>query len=489
MSQKLPRLSRWTLAAVGPLLAACTVGPDFHKPPAPAVTAYTKSTVAARDEGLRLAMARDIPGDWWSMFHSVPLDALIRQAIKQNPDLAAAQASLRMAMENVKAQSAAFYPTVTAGLDASRNKQGAQLSPVLASSQLLYSLYQTQAVFSWTPDLWGANRRSVEALQAEADAQKYQLDATYVALAANITATAVQEASLRAQIDTTLAIIQDERDILSIERKQHMLGQISGQEIAAQETVLAQTEQALAPLQKQLAQQRDLLTQLAGRYPADEIEQMFRLDDLVLPRELPVSLPGRLVEQRADIRVAEENLHTASAQIGVAIAARLPNITISANAGTVATQLGQLFGPGNQFWGIGAGLTQSVFNAGQLAHREEAAKAGYDLASAQYRSAVLSAFREVADTLHAIESDSQAVRLAAAAETAAGRSLSLARAQLEAGQVTRLALLNAEVADQQARLATIAARAGQLTDAAALIQALGGGWWNDDLKTPIAAHS
>ncbi len=472
MKLKLKRVC--SLIAAAPLLAACTVGPDFQKPPAPAATAYTKAPVATPG----LAVAHDIPADWWTLFHSAPLDALIRQAMTQNPDLAAAQASLRMAMENVKAQSAAFYPTVTAGLDASRNRQGAQLSPVLATPQLLYSLYQAQAAFSWTPDIWGANSRSVEALQAQADAQKYQLEATYVTLAANVTAAAIQEASLRAEIETTQAVIQDERDILAIEQKQHALGQIAGQDIAAQETVLAQTEQTLAPLQKQLAQQRDLLTRLAGRYPVDEIEQTFLLDGLMLPHELPVSLPARLVEQRADVRVAEENLHAASAQVGVAIAARLPNITLFANAGSVATQLGQLFGPGNGFWSVGGGLAGTVFDAGQLAHREDAAKAGYDLASAQYRGTVLSAFQNVADALHALENDGEAVRLSVAAETAAAKSLSLARAQLAAGQIARLALLNAEVADQQARLAIVSARAGQLADAAALIAALGGGWWN-----------
>ncbi len=191
-----------------------------------------------------------------------------------------------------------------------------------------------------------------------------------------------------------------------------------------------------------------------------------------------MSLPARLVEQRADVRVAEENLHSASAEIGVAIAARLPNITLSANAGSVATQLGQLFGPGNGFWSVGGGLAGSVFDAGQLAHREDAAKAAYDLASAQYRGTVLSAFQNVADALNALENDGEAVRLSAAAETAAGKSLSLARVQLAAGQIARLALLNAEVADQQARLVTVSARAGQLADAAALMEALGGGWWN-----------
>jgi NodT family efflux transporter outer membrane factor (OMF) lipoprotein len=472
MRQKLLRASGWCLVAAGPLLAACTVGPDFQKPAASTAPTYTKAAAG----GPGLVMARDIPADWWTLFHSAALDTLVRQAIKQNPDLAAAQASLHVAMEDVKAQSAAFYPAVMAGLDASRNKQGAQLSPVLATPQLLYSLYQAQAAFSWTPDIWGSNRRSVEVLQAQADAQRYQLKAAQVALAANVTTAAIQEASLRAEIEATGTIVQDERDILQIERKQHALGEISGQEVAAQEIQLAQTEQTLAPLQKQLAQRRDLLTRLAGHYPAEEIEQTFLPDSLALPQQLPVSLPARLVDQRADIRVAEENLHAASAEVGVAIAARLPNITLSANAGSVATQLGQLFGPRNGFWSVGAGLAGPVFDGGQLAYREDAAKAAYDMASAQYRSTVLSAFQNVADALHDLENDGEAVRLATAAEGAAAKSLSLARAQLSSGQVARAALLNAEVAGQQARLVTIAARASQLADAAALMQALGGGW-------------
>jgi NodT family efflux transporter outer membrane factor (OMF) lipoprotein len=465
-----------TLAA--PLSAACTVGPDFHKAAPPPVAAYTKPAALYANSVPRLAPGKDIPGDWWTLFHSPQLDSLIKEAMTHNPNLEAAQAALRVAMENVKAQSAAFYPTVNAGLDGSRNKQSAQLSPVLAAPSLFYNLYQAQAAFSWTPDLWGGNRRAVEALQTQADAQKFQLQAAYVALAANVAGAAIQEASFREQISATEAIIQDQRDILEIERKQRALGQISGQEVAAQETVLAQSEQTLAPLKKQLALQRDLLTVLAGRYPADEIEQTFALHDLALPEELPVSLPARLVDQRADVRVAEENLHAASAQIGVAIAARLPNVTLSANAGTIASQLGQMFGPGNEFWTVGAGLTQPVFDGGLLAHRENAAKAAYDQAGAQYRGTVLSAFQNVADALAAIQGDGEALALAQKAQSAAERSLALARTQLSLGQVSRLTLLDAEVTFRQTQMSTISARSNQLSDAAALLQALGGGWWN-----------
>lgn len=459
-------------------LLGCTVGPDFQKPQGPAVTRYTKEEALAPAAGPQLVTDRDIPADWWSLFRSPPLDALIRQTIRQNPDLAAAQASLRVAMENVKAQSAAFYPSITAGLDGTRNRQSAQLSPVLASSELLYSLYQAQLGFSWTPDIWGGTRRSVEALQAAADAQRYQVEATYLALAANVTAAAIQEASLRAQIAATQAIIQDQQEILAIERKQHLLGQISGQEIAAQETLLAQTQATLPPLQKQLAQQRDLLTVLAGRYPQDEIAQSFSLDQLTVTAPVPVSLPVRLAEQRPDIRMAQENLHAASAQIGVAVAARLPNVTLSANVGSVATQFGQLFDSASGFWTVGAGLTEPLFDGGLLAHREQAARAEFDRAAAVYRSTLLSAFQNVADVLQALQSDSETLRLASTVLASADKSLALARTQLALGQTARLALLNAQVVDSQARLALATARANQLSDIAALMQALGGGWWN-----------
>jgi NodT family efflux transporter outer membrane factor (OMF) lipoprotein len=483
MKRIAPYLMITRLAAVMPLLTACTVGPDFQRPAPPQLSSYIKADANAADTSASLVAGLDIPADWWTLFRSDALDSLIKQAIKQNPNLQSAQAALRVAMENLKAQSAASYPTVTAGLGATHTRQSASLSPALAAPTLLYDLYQAQASFSWTPDIWGGNRRAVEALHAQADAQRYQFDATYVALVANVVAAAIQEASLREQINATQAIIQDESDILAIDRKQHDLGEISGQDVAAQETVLAQSQQTLVPLQRQLAQQRDLLTVLAGHYPAEDIEQTFASDSLAIPEQLPLSLPARLVEQRPDVRMAEENLHSASAQIGVAVAARLPNITLSANAGTVATQLGQLVGTGNEFWSLGAGLTQPIFDGGALAHREAAARATYDQMAAQYRGTVLFAFQNVADALHAIQSDDEAIRVAAVAEAAAARSLSIARTQLAMGQVARLALVNAEVAYQEARIASVMARTNQLSDAAALMQALGGGWWNnDDLK-------
>jgi NodT family efflux transporter outer membrane factor (OMF) lipoprotein len=480
-----------------PLLSAlsllgCTMGPDFKPPAPPAATSYAKEPLATTsgDASVKagapqtFAMDRDIPAEWWSLFHSPELDAAVRASIANNPNLTAAQASLNAAMENVKAQIGAYYPQVTGGLDASRQKNSAVLSPTLASNTLLFNLYQAQLGATWTLDLWGANRRQVEALRAEAEAQRYQLEATYVALTANVVAAAVQEASLRDQIAVTNQMLAAERQVLAIEQHQKELGQIAGADIAAQEVAVAQTEQTLPPLQKQLAQTRDLLTALAGRLPSDGIPQSFTLDALTLPVELPVSLPAKLMEQRPDIKIAEANLHAASAEVGVAIANMLPNITLSAADGTVGTEVGQLFGPGAGFWSIGAGLTQPIFDGGQLLHKSRAAKALLNQASAQYQATVIAALQNVADALHAVQSDGDGLRTAAAAEAAAQKSFDIAKRQMDAGQIGRLQLLNAEQAALQTRLAVSQAQAARLTDTALLFQASGGGWWHRTDETP-----
>ena len=336
-------------------LLGCTMGPDFKPPAPPAANAYTKAplTQTSGDASVMAgapqayAMDRDIPGEWWTLFRSPELDVLVRASIANNPNLTAAQAALNAAMENVKAQIGAYYPQVTGGVAASRQSNSVILSPTLASNNvLMFSLYQAQLGASWTLDLWGANKRQVEALRAQAEAQHYQLEATYVALTANVVAAAVEEASLRDQIAITGEMLAAERQILAIEQRQKDLGQIAGADVAAQQVIVAQTEETLPPLEKQLAEQRDLLTALAGRLPSDEIPQSLVLDKLTLPQELPVSLPAKLVEQRPDIKIAEANLHAASAEVGVAIANMLPNISLNASYGTVGTEVSQLFGPG-----------------------------------------------------------------------------------------------------------------------------------------------
>jgi len=487
--------ARRLCAALAPLLlAGCAVGPDFHRPAAPGVEGYTPEPLAeqtasadvAGGEAQRFIRDMDIPGQWWTLFHSEPLNALIEQALAANPNVQAAQAALRVAWENVYAQQGAYYPSVQASFSPSRNKTATgALSPASASGNPYFSLYTAQVSVSYVPDVFGLNRRTVEGLAAQAEVQRYQLEATYLTLTSNVVAAAVQEASLRGQIEATEEIIKLETELLELFRRQYALGQIAMADVAAQEATLAAAESTLPPLQKQLAQLRDLLTALAGRFPSEEVKERFELSTMQLPQELPVSLPSTLVEHRPDVRAAGANWHAASAQIGVAIANRLPNLTITASDGSAANRLGDLFLPGTGFWSLAATLTQPVFEGGALLHREHAARAAYEQAAAEYRGAVVTAFQNVADTLRALQSDANAVKAALRAERAAATSLAIVRTQLRLGQVSYLVLLNAEQTYQTARLNLVQAQASRFADTAALFQALGGGWWN---RADVAAQ-
>jgi len=474
-----------TLAAAT-LLGGCAVGPDYHEPAAPKVSGYTSEALPAQTASADVAggetqnfiQGADIPSQWWTLFHSQPLNDLIEQSLKDSPNLQVAQATLRVAQEGVRAQAGSYLPSVQANFSPSRAQNAGQPAPTLANNVLLFNLYTTQLNAIWTLDLFGLNRRTMESLQAQEDAQRFQLEAAYLTLTSSIVTTAVQEASLREQIAATQEVIKINNEQLDVMRKQFDLGQIAQADVKAQEAALAQAQANLPPLQKQLAQQRDLLTALAGRFPSDNSVPVFDFAGLQLPQDIPISLPSKLVEQRPDVRSAEANLHAASALVGVAVANRLPNITLSANGGSVATMMSQLFTPGNQFWSLGASITQPIFEGGTLLHKQRGAEAAFDAAGAQYRSTVITAFQNVADALTALQSDADAVKANLTAEQSASESLVIVRRQVELGAVSYLSILNAEQTYQQARINLIQAQANRLTDTAVLFQALGGGWWN-----------
>jgi len=337
---------------------------------------------------------------------------------------------------------------------------------------------------AYSPDVFGLNRRTFESVKAQEQNVRYQMVATYLTLTANVVVAAIQEASLRAQVDATRQLIAINSNIIDIVHFQYSKGYASGVDIAAQESQLAQMTATLPPLLKQLAQQDDLLAVLAGDFPSQQKGERFDLLKLKLPKDLPVSLPSKLIEQRPDILQAEENLHAASAQIGIAIANRLPNITLSANAGSTALSIDKLFTSGSGFWEAGGAVTQPLFDGGTLLHQERAAKAAYRQAAEQYRSTVLTACQNVADTLNALEQDDAALKAAAAADTAAKTTLDLSQQQWKIGYSGYVALLNAEQTYQQAQLNLVQAQANRFADTAALFQALGGGWWNQPELQP-----
>ena len=472
--------------AIALSVSGCAVGPDFKRPDAPRVEGYLP-TVTTVSESMDRSAANaqhfvddmDIPGQWWIVFQSQPLNELIGEAIKANPDLQAAQASLRNSREVLYAGQGVFFPSVDANLQPTRQKiADGTVSSGAANGATIYSLHTAQVSVGYSPDVFGGARRGVESLKAQADLQRFQVEAAFLSLTSNVVNTVVQEASLRDQIVATREIIEINTTLLGILRRQRDVGHSSVLDIAVQETLLAQAQAALPPLEKQLAQQRDMLSTLIGRFPSEDLMDRFDLSSLQLPGTLPLSLPSKLVEQRPDVRAAEENLHSASAQIGVAVANRLPNITLSATLGSMAYATSQLFSAGTGFWMAAGNVAQPIFRGGALLHQQRAAEAAYDQAEAQYRTTVLSAFRDVADTLHAIQADTNAFVAALAAERAAAKSLSIATQQLEFGDISVATLLAVEQSYLQTKLGLVQTRANRLTDTVALFQALGGGWWN-----------
>jgi NodT family efflux transporter outer membrane factor (OMF) lipoprotein len=476
------------LIAISALLltAGCAVGPNFKRPAAPKVPGYTPappSTTSSTPnvpggETQQFVEGRDIPGEWWTLFHSKALNDLIERSLKNNPDLKAAQAALLAARENVLAQRGAYYPSVAGSFSADHSKSSNEVSPFTASGSLYYSLYTPQVGVSFVPDVFGLNRRTVESLKAQEQQARFALAATHITLSSNVAAAAIQEASLRAQIDATHQLIEINTNMLQVLRKQFDKGYVSRLDVAAQESQLAQVTATLPPLLKQLAQQRDLLAALSGGFPSEDLAEKFELSSLQLPQELPLSLPSQLVEQRPDVRQAEENLHSASALIGVARANRLPSFALTADVGSMTLIFSHMFAAGTGFWDVGASATQTIFQGGTLVHRERAARAAYVQASEQYRSTVLTAFENVADTLHALEQDADAVKATTAARDAAKVTLDLTTRQMQVGYVSYLTVLSAEQTYQQALINLVQAQSNRYSDTAALFQALGGGWWN-----------
>jgi NodT family efflux transporter outer membrane factor (OMF) lipoprotein len=484
----------------GILLDGCAVGPDFVKPQSPLADSYSthpipqQTTTAPVLAGAaqKYNPATTIPFDWWTLFKSPQINALIARAFQNNPTIQSAQASLRQAQQSVIAQQGYFYPSVAASYSPSRNKiagnMGSSAPGVQASGQVIapdtvgapvyYNFHVAQLSVGYVPDIFGGSRRQVESLQAQLQAQHFQTEATYITLASNIVAAALQEATLRAQIKSIDEIVKLNNENLEILHKQLALGYVAGIDVAAQEAAAAQAEQSLIPVYKQLEQTRDLIRALAGNLPNEEVPEVFELDSIQLPQELPLSLPSQLVEQRPDIRAAQEQWHAASAQVGVAEAGRFPQFTITAAVGGMASTPEWMFREGGSFFSVLGNLSVPLFDGGTLKAREQAAREALAQAAADYRRVVITAFQNVADTLHAIQFDAEYLKAALRSEVALKEIAELTRKQYVLGYASYQMVLLAEQNFQQAEITLIQAQAIRLGDTAALYQALGGGWWN-----------
>ncbi len=464
------------------MMAGCTVGPDFHRPESPKATRYTENpmppqTAAAGGVSQQFSEKAAIPADWWKLFHSKKLDMLVKRSLDGSPTLDAARETLIQAQQDLAAALGLEFPTVDLAGSAERQR----FSPAIfggSGPPNIFNLYNASVKISYGLDLFGGLRRQIESQRAQVEYQAYQYQGAILSLTANVVTAAVTEASLREQIAATKGIIAAEKKQLRIIRNQLKLGGVSQSDLLLQKGQLAQTEATLPPLEKSLSQVRHQLAVYVGMTPQNANLPEITLADLHLPEDVPVSLPSKLAEQRPDIRASMALLHEASAQVGVATANLYPQITLSANVGSMSTSTGSMFSNNTNIWSLAGNLTQPIFHGGQLKAQKKAAVAAYKQAYAQYRSTVLQAFKNVADSLRALDADAAALKANQDAEVSSKDALDLVRRQYSLGAASYLSLLASQRQYQQSRIGVIQAKASRMADTAALFQSLGGGWWH-----------
>jgi NodT family efflux transporter outer membrane factor (OMF) lipoprotein len=464
---------------------ACAVGPDFRRPDAPTDKGYVpepvKPTAVADGQSQRFTEGLPVEPNWWRMLRCPALDSIVSQALAGNQSLEAARATLRQSQDSLRAGYGVFFPQVDAKAGVSRQLYNPGVPNVPSSTFNLFSLSGT---VSYSLDIWGGQRRQVEALGAAVDAQRYTLAATYVILTSNVVDAVIAQAAYRDEIDATKATLALLREQVRISEAQATGGTVPFANVLSLQSQVASTEATLPPLEEKIDQAADLLAALTGTTPANWRQPSLALSDMRLPADLPLSVPSQLVRQRPDVLIAEAELHAANATIGVATAAMLPNLTLSGALGTNSTTAGNLFAPASVVWSLGAGVTQPIFHGGTLYYQRKAAIDARDAAAADYRQTVLAAFEQVVDTLRGLGHDADALKAQTEAVETAQKALLLMQANYEAGIATYLQVLIADGQYLQAKTGYVEAVAQRLQDTVALFVALGGGWWN----TPAATH-
>ncbi len=474
------------------LLAGCTVGPRYHAPAPPTAATYTPEpqpteTVSAPGSAgspQHFSQTTDIPAQWWTLFHSQGLDAMVREALDNSPTLGQAAARLKEAQEESNARTGATkYPSVSANVSAEREQLDLAVYGIPFPSPPPFNLLNGSVAVSYTLDLFGANRRLVEGLNAQVAYESWQLQAARLMLAGNVVSAAIRQAQLRSQIDITRQMVELQEKELDITERRYQAGGVSEYDVRSQHTLVAQTRAELPSLEQQLDVINHQLAMLMGKSPAEAHVATISLDGLDLPQELPLSLPSLLVRQRPDIRAAESLLHQASANVGVATANLYPQIVLSGSGGGIGTSLTN----GGDIWSLGASLAQPIFNGGALRAEKRKAVAAYQEAGSVYQQTVLQAFREVADSLQAIQHDAQTLQARTEAATQTEASYQIASQRYNAGGISQLVFLDAQRQQLQTTLDRTISVASRCSDSATLLQALGGGWWND--VQPVAVGS
>jgi NodT family efflux transporter outer membrane factor (OMF) lipoprotein len=468
-------------------LSACAVGPNFKQPDSPKTSSYTEKSVNKKlvdvpgvpgGASQELIEGADIEAQWWTLYKSPELDALIKKALQQNPNLGAADAALRAAQENVSAQiGGQYFPAIGLGGTLTRQQQSSAIYGTTFGSGP-YNLYNTSVNVSYKLDVFGGARRAVENARAQEEYQNFQLEGAYLALTANIVTGAIKEAALRAQMEATSEILKSQKNLADATEKQFKIGTVNKVDLTSQQTLVANSQVDLLSYERNLAFARNQLAVLTGELPSSASIAKFDLSTLQLPSELPLSIPSSLVRQRPDIRAAEAQLKSTNALVGVATANLLPQFNITGAIGYAALSPDVLFGPSSALWSIAGGILQPLFQGGQLTAQRRGALANYEQAAFQYQATVLKAFQEVADALRALETGASALRAASDAERYAYETLDLVQQQYKLGSSSYLAVLYYQNLYQQAKVKSVAAQATRFADTAALFAALGGGWWN-----------
>ncbi|AOZ04192.1 RND transporter (plasmid) [Cupriavidus sp. USMAHM13] len=494
MSAGLPArgLAACAAALVLAAVQGCALGPDFTRPAAPQVERYVHGGDAARTpvaDGVaqRFAPGAEVPADWWTLFGSEVMDRTMAQALAGNPSLQAALASLRQSEAAMRAGAGVFYPQ----FDAAANGTRQAVSPSRLGQPgpaALFNLFSLGGTVSYTLDVFGGNRRTVEALAAQVDAQRYTRDAAWLTLTGNVAGAVIARAGYAAQIAATEALLALLREQVEITHAQVVAGTTAHAGELSLVSQLATFEATLPPLRQKLEQADHLIATLCGRFPGDTAPAPVPLASLQLPQELPRTLPSVLVRRRPDVLLAEAQLHVATAEVGVAQAAMFPNLTLSAAYGREATTVPALFGAGAGIWSAGAGIAAPLFHGGELYYRREAARAQRDAAEAQYRQAVLSAFDQVADALRALAHDAGLVEASRSARDAAREALAELQANYQAGTAGYLQVLVADQQVHQAEITYLQAVTLRLQDTVALFLALGGGWETGTVPVPDRAQ-
>jgi NodT family efflux transporter outer membrane factor (OMF) lipoprotein len=482
-------LRRSTIAgviAVGSL-AGCAVGPNFHTPAPPSTPQYTRGQQpdVTADAPVPAGAAqtfvadRDIPSDWYSLFRSDALDDLVRRSLRDSPTVEAAKAALLSAQYTYIAERGALLlPQADGQLGVTRERvPGAAFGNPSAPAST-FTLYNAAVNVSYRLDIFGASRRQVEELSAQADFQRWELEAANLTLTGNVVTTAFDVASLRDQLAAVRDVVAAETEQYKVVQRQFEVGGASKSDVLSQRAQLAQAQAVVPSLEKALAQAQHRLAVLAGKSPDDAGIPDFALDSFNLPTELPVSVPAKLVRQRPDVQAAEAQLHQATAAVGLATANLLPQLTLSGSIGSESVTAGGLLGAGTGTWSLGASLLQPLFRGGELRYKRRAAVADLERADAQYRQTVLAALQEVADTLRALEADARGLRAQVDAERAALDAFEISKKQFQVGGISYVTVLNAQRLYLEARQSRVQAQAARYSDSAALFQALGGGWWN-----------